>query len=408
MDFVVSFSPEIEAFRKEVSDWLDANAPKVIETSDPRDHTKAQWEERDAFREKFGEKGWLYPTGNPKYGGGGLTVEHAVVLSQELEKRRLGGMQDLGARTAVYGMQVFGTEEQKDYWIPLFMKGKADGWQLLTEPQGGSDLASARTTAILDGDDYVVNGQKIFVGGEHVSKYGTAIVMSDPQGARHRNLSYLIIPLDAPGVTIQPLYLLSGSGRGEGASAHKNIVFFDDVRIPVFNRIGGHNQGWEVASINMEMEHGGSGNIAEDRTYARLLSVLKDDLQWDGKPLIQDSDARDTLGELHQERETHRLFGLRNYYMNMTKQRMGHEGPQFSFWTKSRSHFYANSIQDMLGHYAVTRDPKYMVAKGFLELWQRGCFVEVHYGGGLNIQATVMARRLGIGRNQVEEAARFE
>src|SRR5438046_2548209 len=145
----------------------------------------------------------------------------------------MGGMQDLGARTAVYGMQVFGTEEQKDYWIPKFMKGEADSWQLLTEPQGGSDLASARTTAVLDGDDYVVNGQKIFVGSQHVMEYGFAIVNSDPTGPRHRNLSYLIVPLDAPGVTIQPLYLLGTTG-GEASSQHKNIVFLDDVRVPVF------------------------------------------------------------------------------------------------------------------------------------------------------------------------------
>jgi alkylation response protein AidB-like acyl-CoA dehydrogenase len=407
MDFVVSFSSEIEAFRQEVSTWMDANAPHTVVSSDPKDYTKDYWEGRDDFRRKLGHKGWLYPTGNPKYGGGGLTVEHAVIIAQEMEKRNIGNLLDLGGRTAVYGMQVFGSEEQKNHWIPLFMKGEADAWQLLTEPQGGSDLASARTTAILDGDEYVVNGQKIFVGDEHKAKYGTAIVMSDPQGARHRNLSYLIIPLDAPGLTIQPLYLLSGSGRGERAGGHKNIVFFDDVRIPVFNRIGGHNQGWEVAGINMEMEHGGSGNITDDRTFKRVIEALGE-VQWDGKPLMQDQEARDLLGELHQERETHRLFGLRNYYMSMSKIRMGHEGPQYSFWTKSRSHFYANSIQDMLGHFAVNRDPKYAVQQGFLELWQRGCFVEVHYGGGLNIQATVMARRLAIGRNTAEEVARFE
>jgi alkylation response protein AidB-like acyl-CoA dehydrogenase len=407
MDFELKFSPEIEAFRKDVSDWMDVHAPKVIQSSNPRDYHQEYWDGIDNFRQELGGKGWLYPTSNPTYGGGGLTVEHAVIISQELDKRHIGGLQDLGARTAAFGMQVFGTEEQKNHWIPTFMKGEADGWQLLTEPQGGSDLASARTTAILDGDDYVVNGQKIFVGNEHVAKYGTAIVNSDPTGARHRNLSYLIIPLDSPGITIQPLYLLSGSGRGERPSLHKNIVFFDDVRVPVFNRIGNHNQGWDVAGINMEMEHGGSGNIGDDRTFNRLIGALRD-IELNGKPLLEDTEVRELLGELNQERQTLRLFGLRNYYMSQTKARMAHEGPQLSFWTKSRSHAFAHKIQDMLGNFTLVRDPKYAAAQGYLELWQRACFVEVHYGGGLNIQATVMARRLGLGRNTKEEAARME
>jgi len=179
------------------------------------------------------------------------------------------------------------------------------------------------------------------------------------------------------------------------------------VRIPVFNRIGAHNQGWEVASINMELEHGGGGNIAEDRTFNRLIGVLKE-LEWDGRPLIQDPEVRDLLGEVVQERETLRLFGLRNYWGAQTKQRMEHEGPQLSYWTKKNSHAFAHKIQEMLGMYTLTRDPKYAVAQGYLELWQRSCFVEVHYGGGLNIQATVMARRLGLGRNSREEAARFD
>jgi hypothetical protein len=298
----------------------------------------------------------------------------------------------------VAGFEKYGSEEQKNHWLPLFMKGDADSWQLLTEPQGGSDLASAKTTAILDGDDYVVNGQKIFVGDDDHPEFGTAIVMSDPQGARHQNLSYILVPMQSPGITIQPLYLLNSSYP----SGHKNIVFFDDVRVPVFNRIGGHNQGWAVAALNMEMEHGGSGNISEDKDLARVVEVLRE-VQWDGRPLIEDPDVRDVLGEMLQEREILRLFGLRNYWLSRAKVGSGHESPQLSYWRKSRAHSFALKIKEMLGHYALTRDPKYMVAAGYLEAYQRGVFVNVHAAGGLNIQATIVARRLGIGRNMKEE-----
>jgi alkylation response protein AidB-like acyl-CoA dehydrogenase len=404
MDFELKFSPEIEAFRKEVSDWMDANVPALQHSSDPRDYDRDDWDRRIAFRKALGAKGWLYPTSNPKYGGGGLSVEHSVVLHQELEKRNVFGLQELGGRVIAACTQAWGTEEQKNYWVPKMMTGEADSWQLLTEPQGGSDLASAKTTAILDGDDYVINGQKIFVGSERVAEYGFAIVNSDPAGARHRNLTYLIVPLDAPGVIIQPLYLLSSATGPEMPNLHKNIVFFDDVRVPVFNRIGGHNEGWKVASTNMELEHGGAGNIGNDRMLDRLIEVLHE-IKWEGKPLIQDPDIRDLLGEVLQERETRRLFGLRNYWLANTHQRREHEGPQLSYWGKTRAHFFVQRVQDMLGHYALAHDPKYAVARGFLELIQRSVFVAVHAGGGLNIQATIVARRLGIGRNAREEAA---
>jgi alkylation response protein AidB-like acyl-CoA dehydrogenase len=399
VDFEVTFTPELEEFRKEVSAWMDANAPKMTRSSDPRDITQDDFDKEAAFRKALGSKGWLFPTSNPKYGGGGLTVEHAVVISQEMAKREAQVTAGLGARTAVAGMAAYGTDEQKSYWIPKFMKGEADSWQLLTEPQGGSDLASAKTTAILDGDDYVVNGQKIFVGEDDHPEFGTAIVMSDPQGPRHGNLSYLLIPLDAPGVTIQPLFLLNSAPP----AGHKNIVFFDDVRIPVFNRIGGHNQGWQVAALNMEMEHGGSGNINEDMNLKRLIQCLKE-MEWDGKPLIEDPDIRDLLGELLAQREVQRLFGLRNYWLARSHAGSGHEGPQLSYWGKSRAHAFALKMKEMLGHYALTRDPKYMVAQGYLESYQRSVFVSVHAAGGLNIQATIVARRLGIGRNVREES----
>jgi alkylation response protein AidB-like acyl-CoA dehydrogenase len=401
MDFEVSFSAELEAFRKEVNAWLDANAPKggLRQTSDPREISPDDNEKTDAFRLALGAKGWLYPTSNPRYGGGGLSVDHAVVISQELAKRNVTVGADLGARTAVAGFEKYGSEEQKNHWLPMFMKGQADSWQFLTEPQGGSDLASAKTTAILDGDDYIVNGQKIFVGDDYAPAFGTAIVMSDPQGPRHANLSYLLIPTDAPGVTIQPLYLLSSAPP----MGRKNIVFFDDVRVPVFNRIGGHNQGWQVAALNMEMEHGGSGNIHEDMNLKRLVQSLKE-LEWDGKPLIEDPDIRELLGELLAQREVTRLFGLRNYWLARSHAGSGHEGPQLSYWNKSRAHAFALKMKELLGHYALTRDPKYVVAQGYLESYQRSVFVAVHAAGGLNIQATIVARRLGIGRNVREES----
>ena len=173
--------------------------------------------------------------------------------------------------------------------------------------------------------------------------------------------------------------------------------------MPAFRRIGDENDGWRVANTNMELEHGGEGDIGSDRMLERLIAVLRQ-LQWNDRPLLEDPEVRDLLGEVIQDRETERLFGLRNYWMRHANVRMSHEGAQLTYWRKGHVHRFVRRIQEMIGFYALTRDPKYVVAQGFLELAQRSCFVTVHAGGGYNIQATIVSRRLGIGRTAREEA----
>jgi len=150
------------------------------------------------------------------------------------------------------------------------------------------------------------------------------------------------------------------------------------------------------------MEHGGSGNIREDMNMSRIVNALQT-MQLDGKPMIEDQDTRDTLGETLSEREIQRLFGLRNYWLSRSKAGAGHESPQLSYWNKTRAHSFALNMKRLFGPYALSRDPKYLVADGYLEAYQRGVFPTVHAGGGLNIQATIVARRLGVGRNTREE-----
>ena len=399
MDFEITFTPDIEAFRSEVSRWLDEDPPEFspsVAYSEDEDDDGVEWNKRLSFRRKLGGQGWLYPTAPNEYGGGGLTSDHAIIISQELERRGIPSMQDLGHMASAC-ILVWGTEEQRRRFAEPILTGEATTWQLLTEPQGGTDLASAQTRAVRDGDDYIVNGNKVFVAGRQGVDFLWTLVNTDPNGQRHRNLTYLMIPGDLPGITVTPMSLLSGFRGG---------VFFDNVRVPGSCRIGPENEAWTtVASSNMELEHGGGGNIATDRQLQALIAFLKE-TKAKGEPLLRDEGLRDLFAQAYIERETERLFGLRNFWMRNSRVPMAHEGPQLNHWRKGHPHSFARATQDILGYYALTQDPAYAPAAGLLEQQQRGAFAMQHAGGGFNIQATVLARRLGIGRTVQEEAGR--
>ena len=170
----------------------------------------------------------------------------------------------------------WGTEEQKAEFLPPITRAEICVWQVLTEPHGGSDIANCQTKAIRDGDDYVVNGQKVMVGHHLPPDYLWTLVCTNPQGKRHENLAWLHIPANLPGITIQHMNLMMGI---------KNAVFFDNVRVPAKYLIGGENNGWKVASTHMELEHGGDGRIAADPLIERVVEYCRN-THIDGKPII--------------------------------------------------------------------------------------------------------------------------
>lgn len=399
MDFEIVLSPEMEIFREEVSRWMDENPPDFDLSgaySEDEDEEGIEWRKRLDFRRKLGEKGWLYPIAPKEYGGGGLAADHALVIAQEMDRRHIPVMSDLG-KYASACILVWGTEEQKQRFAVPILNGRASTWQLLTEPQGVSDLASAKTTAVRDGDDYVVNGNKVFVASQQPADFLFTLVNTDPGGKRHENLTYLMIPTDLAGISVVPMNLLSGFRGG---------VFFDNVRVPVSCRIGPENEAWTtVASSNMEVEHGGAGRIDGDRHLETALAFLRD-RKAKGEIVLENEGVRDLFARYYMDRKIERLLGLRNFWMLSNRIPMAHEGPQFNHWWRGHAHTNALAMQDVLGYYALTTDPSYDPGGGLLERQQRGAFAAHHAGGGYNIHATIVARRLGIGRAQREAAGK--
>ncbi|HIB11501.1 MAG: hypothetical protein CL755_05410 [Chloroflexi bacterium] len=406
MDFEPTYTPEQEEFRQEVRGWLAENvSPDIAHPPDSINITEEQYQLRRGLGRKLGEKGWLWATAPEEYGGGGLSLDHAVVIEEEVDSYGLTvpPYYDSGGRLGGASIMVWGTEEQKQTFLPPIFRGEVRTWQLLTEPEAGSDLANAKMSAERDGDDYVINGQKIYVGSSLGCDYMWTITCTDNEAPRHQNLGWFMIPATLPGITIQPMELLISGGESGAGSGVKNTVFFDNVRVPAFNLIGGENEGWKVATTHLELEHGTGGRIARNWLVDHLFEYCREN-QRNGQPLTKDPDVRDKLIDIYVEAEIARLFNLRNYWMRHSKAEITYEGPQASYWRKMSGLRMSQSILDILGPSALTYDPQWGAADGHMEAHQRSAIVAIHPGGTADIQKLIMARRIGIGREVREQA----
>ncbi len=406
MDFEPTYTQEQEEFRQEVKAWLKENVPTgITHPADPIDLTEEQYQLRRDLGRKLGAKGWLWPTASTEYGGGGLDVDHAVVLEEEIDVfgLTLPPYYDSGGRLGGASVIVWGSDEQKQFFLPPIFTGEVRTWQLLSEPEAGSDLANVQTTAIREGDEYVINGQKIFVGSSLGCDYMWTITVTDPEAKRHENLGWFMIPSDLSGITVQPMDLLISGGESGAGSGVKNTVFFDNVRVPAFNLIGGENQGWKVATTHLELEHGTGGRIGRNWLVDRLFEHCKTTMRR-GQPITKDPDARERLIDVYIEQEVVRLLQLRNYWMRHSGVTTTYEGPQASYVRKTYGLRMSGAMLDILGPAGLTYDPELGAADGHMEAHARAGIIAIHPGGTTDIQKVIMARRIGIGREVREKA----
>jgi len=400
MDFNVSAEPpNVVEFRKEFSTWL-------AEQMRGHEHLRwsASWSTREdekeyKFRrglaEKLGAKGWLFPIYPEEYGGAGLTVDHQMVLETELFKYglNLSHVFYTLARIVAPVLIRWGTEEQKREFLPPITRAEICVWQVLTEPHGGSDVANCQTKAIRDGDDYIVNGQKVMVGHHLPPDYLWTLVCTNPQGKRHENLGWLHIPANLPGITIQHMYLMMGI---------KNAVFFDNVRVPAKYLIGGENNGWKVASTHMELEHGGDGRVSVDPVVERVVEYCQKN-HVGGKPLIEDDKVRDVIADIMIELNTLRRFNQRNFWHRFAKIPHPYGGVQQRYFQRTARLRNGERLQQIMGADALVQDLSVHEVVDF-EYCVRSGPGQLHGGGTLDTDRLIFARRLGLGRPTQEKA----
>ena len=408
MDFAIQDTEEQQKFRAEVRAFLEKNVPPGIEHHvDPSDQPMEQYQLRRELGRRLGAKGWLYPQMPTEYGGADLSADHVMILSDELARIGLAlpPYYDSGGRMGGPSILVWGTEEHKKAFLPPIHRGEVRTWQLLSEPGAGSDLAGIKTTAIRDGDHYVINGQKMWVGSAHGADYSWTLVVTDPKGERHKNLSWIMIPMNLPGVTVQPMEVLATGGEGGAGGGCKNAVFFDNVRVPAFNLVGGENNGWKVATTHLEVEHGGTGRLADRRVINEFIEFCKE--THDGYRIADDPDARQQLAELHCEAEITRLFALRNHWLSHAHKPRSYEGPQYSLRRKLSSLDIAERMHRIAGPYALTKDERWAPLRAAIEYFQRDAITSLHPGATTDIQKVIMARRMGTGGREREQAGKL-
>ena len=246
----------LNALRAEVRAWLGENVPPDLDLPGADENITPELEAWTLeFRRKLGQKGWLAPSWPKYFGGGGFSAQVGAAIMQEVNRLRLPPLSV--SMTFLVPMRAWGTEEQKERWLVPTLRGELTISQLQSEPSTGTDLATQHTTAIRDGDDYVVNGEKGFTSEALTPDYLFSIVTTDPGGPKYENLSMLLISAKGPGVTINRRQSLIGRTM--------RSFEFKDVRVPVVDVIGGEGGGWEVAQTLLDVERGGMGTTLDER-----------------------------------------------------------------------------------------------------------------------------------------------
>jgi len=252
--------------------------------------TREGWEFHRRMARVFGEEGWLGLSWPTRYGGGGRSPMEHFLFFEAVSEHEAPGVDAMAVRMFAPTLLVGGTEEQKERLLPPILRGEACYCQGWSEPNAGSDLASLTTTAVRDGDGYVVNGQKIWTTGAHFAEYMFLLARTDPEARRSRGLSMFHLRMDTPGVEVRPIRSMTGH--------HFNEVFFDDVRVPARDLIGGEGKGWELTRATMNFERSGIGSFLRVRNAVRRLVEHAKTTRRDGRLLSEDPAVREKLARL--------------------------------------------------------------------------------------------------------------
>lgn len=286
----LEFSPEEIAFRQEVRTFIEENYPKDLEGLGSREDLS-----RDQFlawHKVLGKKGWAAPAWPEKYGGTGWTSTQRYIWSEE--NARVDAMMPLPFGVSMVGpvIYTFGNEEQKARYLPKILSGEEWWCQGYSEPGAGSDLASLKTTAVRDGDHYVINGQKTWTTLAQHADWGFFLCRTDPNAAKpQEGISFILVDMNTPGIEVRPIITIDGGHE-------VNEVWLTDVRVPVENRVGEENQGWTYAKFLLAHERSGIAGVARSKRGIERLRNIASTEMLDGEPLIKDDSFARKISQL--------------------------------------------------------------------------------------------------------------
>jgi alkylation response protein AidB-like acyl-CoA dehydrogenase len=384
-------SPEHAAFRAELRSFLDAELPREDwDMRNDRDQvTPEQAEFTKRFRKKLAERGWLTMGWPVDFGGKGASYMTQTVYMEEMSSAGAPGAYDQGVWLAGPALMMHGTKEQQERWLPKMRTADVHWCQLFSEPGAGSDLASLQTRAVRDGDEYIVNGQKIWTSGAQDADWGILLVRTDPEAPKHRGISYFMLDMKTPGVTVRPLVNMMGS-------EHFTEVFLEDVHIPADCLLGEENRGWYIATTTLDQERSSINRVVMTRsTLGGIIDYVKT------QPALRArTEIRHELAERHLEFEIGRWLCYRVAQMQSEGKVPNSEASVSKVFGTELQRQMGITGMRVLGMAGQVEPPsKYAPLRGVVERWAMAAPSYTIAGGTSEVNRNIIATRgLGLPR----------
>jgi alkylation response protein AidB-like acyl-CoA dehydrogenase len=400
------FTPEQEALRQQVRQFIaEQVTPGVVaEMEDDEggfDARPGRGPRVSELYEKIAARGWLGISYPKDYGGQGGDRISQYIVEEEFARVNIAvGMAGSGAPAILAA----GTTEQKEHFIPRLISGEYSFALGYTEPQAGADLASLQCRAMRDGDEYVINGQKMYTSAAHTATHMYLMARTNPDAPKHKGISIFIFPMDTPGLTVRPLWTIQNNPRAPlgttYGAARTNETFFEDARVPRTALLGEEDMGWYVGAMALNLDRvGASRYLISVRRDEDIINWVKDN-SFDGYSPADDPAIRDKLAELWIEAQVCRLMTMRSMSIVERGGNFTYEGSAEKVWAPEHGVRTSEAITQMLGPYAqLMHGSPRAVAKGIFAHNLLGAFQSGINHGSVQVMRDQVARRgLGLPR----------
>jgi alkylation response protein AidB-like acyl-CoA dehydrogenase len=340
------WSQEDERFRAELRSWLEGALPELGPEPE-REDWGARRKRDTTWQRMLYDAGYAGINWPAEFGGRGASLSEQLVFYEEITNAGAPnvGVNFVGLLHAGPTLIAEATPEQRSRHLPAILKGDEVWCQGFSEPQAGSDLASLRARAVRDGDDYVISGQKIWTSFAQVSDYCELLVRTDPEAPKHKGISYVLVDMHSPGVTVRPLVQITGD-------ANFNEVFFEDVKVPKKNLMGEKNQGWQVAITTLMFERSGIGGGRDLMGQVKELVELAKGIRSNGHRAWDDTSVRQRLSGFACEAAALRYTGFRQLTRRLKGLPPGPEGSVLKLCNSELNLRMNKFAMEMLGPYS--------------------------------------------------------
>ncbi|HEV8064999.1 MAG TPA: acyl-CoA dehydrogenase family protein [Acidimicrobiales bacterium] len=392
MDFALAL--EDEQFRQDLRDWLDENLPPFLAAEESVDEsamsTETVQQRRAKWQRLLNQGHWAAVHWPAEYGGRGATAMQRIIYSEVMAEYRTPGIANTNGLWQIGPMIIaWGTDEQKARWLPSILDASEHWCQGFSEPDAGNDLANLRTTAVRSGDDYVVNGQKIWISTAHLARWGLFLLRTDPtaieRGAKHEGITAFIVDMKTPGVEVRPIRDMTGEEMF-------NEVFFDDAHLPADSRLGGEGEGWLVAMGTLGHERVGiAGQISSLGADLRAMVMAARSVN---PAALEDPAMQERLARAWTDIEFARLLTLRALSKIIKGEKNWPEVPFAKLQWSSLAQTLADLAVDLLG-------PAGLLARGGPDAVDKGKWTRLYAfqrystigGGSTEVQKNIIADR---------------